>query len=699
MRPEPRTEPASEPKNDRPLTLAEELHVLLLDRQKGDLVTTVDRNMRCAFAGAVLMDLAKEHRIDTDLERLTVIDSTPMGDDILDPLLAAISEADDKADAVYWIQRFSAPEIASQIRRQAAERLIARTILRRDPGGTIYLDERVSRTRRYPGVALPEGEDVVLRVMNVIFSEDIPTPDETMLIGLVEACGIFEQLLSKPELTDRRERIALVRDLDLIGRSLRNAILTVKGPVTEVELLRRAFLDRTAGARRKSPPMAPGALPLLGHSLRLRPVPTKPLAEYYRSLGPIFRVRDLTGELTVLAGPEANRFCQKHGRSLFRSHGTYTALFEGMAAQRIILSMDGEEHFKLRKAISSGFSRDRFLAKLPEIRDIVLGELPNNGSAVAIKAFSQMTAKSIGLACTGYKLSTTQVKDLDFFLRRLIAGKVLGVLPGFMTRTLRTRRAKSGFFEVFVSMLRRRLDDGGNDGHGDVVDAMLELHRSNPQFLPEHELRVSCLGPIFSGLHTTASTATSAMYLLLKHPEVLQRVRAEADALYRGAGPSLEKMNALDVTKRTVFETLRMYNPFNSVFRHSVNTFDFGGYTISAGTRLLLPTSVPHYCPEFFPEPNRFDIDRYLPERAEHRQPGVYIPFGFGTHRCLGNAIAEVHVMFSLATILHYFDVEMVPPDYRMRITFDGVPAPTKKFQLKCARKQFRPGHSRIRSP
>ena len=663
----------------------------MLDRQQGGLVDIDDSKMRCAFAGAVLMDLAKEHRIDTDLKSLTVVDSTPLEDDILDPLLSAISKADDKADTVYWIERFSAPEIVNQVLRNVAERLIRRGIFNRDSGGTIFLDEQVSLTRRYPGLALPESQDVILRVINVIFSEDIPTPEEIMLIALVDACGILEQILEKSELEEQRERIALVRDLDLIGLSIRNAIHMVRTPETEGQTLRRAFLDRTAGDSRKRPPLAPGGIPLLGHSLRLRPVPTKALADYYRSLGPVFRVRDLADELTVMAGPEANLFCQTKGRSLFRSHATYTPLFEGMDAQRIILGMDGEEHFKLRRAISSSFSRDRFLIRLPQIRDIVLGEFPENGSTVAISAFSQLTAKSIGLSCTGYKMSSSEVADMDFFLRRMIAATVIGVLPRFMMRTRRTRRAKSGFFDIFAGILRTRLESGSEDGDGDVVDAMLELHRSNPQFLPEHELRVSCLGPIFAGLHTTASTGTSAMYLLLKHPDVLQRVRAEADELYANGGPTPEKMDALDVTKRTILETLRMYNPFGSLFRHAINTFDFGGYTIPAGTRLFLPTAVPHYCPEFFPEPDRFDIDRYLPDRAEHEQAGVYMPFGFGTHRCLGGGIADVHLMFSLATILHHLDVEMDPPNYKMKIIFDGVPAPTRKFKLKFAPRQAAP--------
>ena len=678
----------------RPLVFAEELHVLLQDRRQGGLVDIDDRNMRHAFAGAVLMDLAKEHRIDTDLERLMLVDPTPLGDDILDPLLAVISKADDGADTVYWIKRFSAPEIANQIRRRAAERLIGRGIFYSDPGGAVYLDKQVSLTGRYPGVPLPEGQDVVLRVMNVIFSEDIPTPDETMLIALVDACRLFERLLTKLELAGARERIALLGGLDLTGLAVRNAILTVREPEDEGQSLRRAFLAGLPGTSRKRPPMVSGALPWIGHSHRLRPMPSKTLADYYRTLGPVFRVRDLGHELTVLAGPEANRFCQKHGRSLFRTHDTYTPLFEGMDAQRTVLSTDGEEHFQIRRAISSSLSRDRYLSMLPEIRDIILRELPENRSTVATKSFSQLTAKAIGLAYTGYVMSSSQVDSMDFFVNRLFVATLLRILPRSMAGTRRMRRAKARFFDVFARMLSTRLDSGRLYGDGDTMDALLELHRSNPQLMPEHELRVHCLGPIFAGMHTTASTGTFAMYLLLKHPDVLRRVRAEADMLYADGKPNPTKLNALDVTRRAALETLRMYNPFNVILRRSINTFRFGGYTIPVGTRLFLPTAVPHYCPEFFPEPDRFDIDRYLPNRAEHRQAGVYMPFGFGTHRCLGAHVADVHLMFSLATILRHFDVRMDPSNYTMKIILAGVPAPTKRFKLKLTRRQPNAGRN-----
>ena len=635
------------------------------------------------------MDLSERGRIDTDFRNMTVLSTVPVGDDILDPLLSTIQahQGSEARSVDYWLDRLARPEFANQVRRQAASRLVVRGILDRDPGGVISLARQVSRTRRYPGVSLPEGQDVVLRLMNVLLNDDIPGPREAMLVALADSCGILRHFLTPSEFAEREDRIDVVRRLDLIGRSVRSAILTAIRPVSFDDSLRRAFPGQSARPRHSAPPLAPGAVPVLGHVLHLRPWPPVPLALHFRSLGPVFRIREFGRELTVLAGPEANSFCQQHGHALFRSQDRYAPMFEAMDAQRVILSMDGEEHFTLRRGISSGFSADSYRRILPRVRDIVIGEVPDGRTARASRLFTRHTAKSIALACTGTEISSRQVDDMDLFVRRLIACAMLGVLPGFMLRSRSVLRARDGFLGVFDGMLRDRLDRLPEQGEN-VVDRLLDLHRANPQLLPERELRASCLGPIFAGLHTTASTGAFAMYMLLRHPEILDRVRAEAEHLHEGGEPKQERLKDCDVTRRVVLETLRMYSPFPAVYRTAINTFEFGGYVIPAGTRLFLPIAVPSYCPEIFPQPQVFDIERFLPKRQEHMQPGCYLPYGFGTHRCLGSSIADLHLIFSLTTMLHHFDVQLAPPSYRLKIVIAGVPEPSRGYGLKFTKRR-----------
>ena len=92
--------------------------------------------------------------------------------------------------------------------------------------------------------------------------------------------------------------------------------------------------------------------------------------------------------------------------------------------------------------------------------------------------------------------------------------------------------------------------------------------------------------------------------------------------------------------------------------------------------------TAPHFLPEYFPRSERFDIKRYLPERAEHRTPGVYTPFGIGMHRCLGAQAADLQITSTVAVILRELDLELAPMDYEVRIKSLPTPHPDHWFQF-----------------
>ena len=207
------------------LRFAEELVLLTLDKESGAPRSVPHRSMQCALAGSVLMDLALEDRIDTDMERLFLVDSTPVGDGLLDRSLAMVAESDKTRPAAYWIERLAEPAIVGEVRRRALDRLVRRGILEREAGGDLVtFARRVLRSRRYPAVDGEAGREIELRIMGVLFSDDVPHPRDVMLISLVDACGIFDWLLSRREQAEARERIDLFRRMDAIGRSVFAAI-------------------------------------------------------------------------------------------------------------------------------------------------------------------------------------------------------------------------------------------------------------------------------------------------------------------------------------------------------------------------------------------------------------------------------------------------------------------------------------------
>ena len=209
------------------LLAAEELLLFLLDEQNGTLLPMTERTEHLVLAGAVLMDLQLANRIDTDLDNLTPGDPTPLGDDVLDPTLAEIVGAEETHDAPYWVERTA--RRGHEIRERTIARLVTRGILR-EPGDDTFLSltPEVAHARRYPSTNGSAPEHVRLRIMRVLFSDDIPDPADIVIISLVDACDVWRKILTAEELARARKRIELVSRLDLIGRAVATLVRIVR---------------------------------------------------------------------------------------------------------------------------------------------------------------------------------------------------------------------------------------------------------------------------------------------------------------------------------------------------------------------------------------------------------------------------------------------------------------------------------------
>ena len=207
------------------LRFAEEVLLLLLHDDNGKFARVPEWSLRYALGGGVLMDLALENRIDTDLEKLVLIDATPVGDSLLDPLLEEIAAAQESHDARYWVE--VAAGRAWEIREEALSRLVARGILEQREDRFLW----VLSARRYPVIDGKAERELKLRIMEVLFSDALPDPRDIVIIGLADACGIFKELLAERELDLVAERIGQVRKMDLIGQAVSSAIWDIETAV------------------------------------------------------------------------------------------------------------------------------------------------------------------------------------------------------------------------------------------------------------------------------------------------------------------------------------------------------------------------------------------------------------------------------------------------------------------------------------
>jgi hypothetical protein len=214
-----------------PLTMPEELLLLMLDDRSGRLI---DRSMPAgdyALIGAVLAELALAGRIDSDPQRLYVVNPAPTNDPVLDAALAQIAAAPTPQDSRYWIETLAAG--AATIREQLFARLVAHGVLRSEESRFLW----VFPERRYPAVSGKEEREVKARLLGVIFNDEIPEPRDALLIGIARAANLFSLILSSEQLDSAQKRIDQVADLEELNRSLAAAVQEILA-----QIARYAFL-------------------------------------------------------------------------------------------------------------------------------------------------------------------------------------------------------------------------------------------------------------------------------------------------------------------------------------------------------------------------------------------------------------------------------------------------------------------------
>ncbi len=659
------------------LTITEDIVLLSLNEQLGDVVPIPRWSLACTMAGATLMDLAEANRIDTDLEHLMVMDATPVGNDILDPVLAEVAQADEPHDTRFWITRLAAQ--GEEIRNKTLARLMAGGILEVEESGLVSFAPGVAQARRYPRSDTRGREEVRLRVMRVLFDADIPDPHDGQVISLAQACHIFEHLLSPEEFKTISSRLATVSQLDLIGRAVAEAVQ--QG-------------EPAPDTRPRPPqdiPVAP--LPL---TLKRSKLFRYWFAQQYEKLGPIFRITLGKWALVVMVGPEANRFFTKHDRTHFRSQEFWSGVGNALGMSHTTLGMVGEDHTRMRRVKRHGYSCAMGEMQIPDIVAVVRREIdswspgrPFPGTTASKRLVYNLTSRIVaGIDAPEY------FEDLTYWFDQTMKFAVLRRDGWYAKRKLKKARyatTRKRLDELAAKIIEAHDPEKRRNRPPDLIDDLLADHHSDPVFLSEVDLKAEVLEPLWIPIDTTGHVMAFLLYILLKHQDLQQRVRAEADELFANGLPTVEGIRRLDVTRRVMLETMRLYMPISGHSRTVTNSFEFDGRKVPAGTQVLIAGGASHFLPECFPEPHRFDIERFAPPRNEHQQSGAFCPYGLGTHRCLGAALAEFLMMTAMATIFHDVELRLEPPTYTLtqrKIDRSVSPRPKKSFKFRLVRKR-----------
>jgi cytochrome P450 len=232
--------------------------------------------------------------------------------------------------------------------------------------------------------------------------------------------------------------------------------------------------------------------------------------------------------------------------------------------------------------------------------------------------------------------------------------KARKVLEEFFYRHLPAKRAEGGE-DLFAALCQAETDDGHRFSDEDVVNHMIFV------LMAAHD--------------TSTITMTTMAYYLAKNPEWQERVRAESLALGKEV-PAAEDLDTLVSLDLVMKESLRLVAPVPGLPRHTVKDTSILGYHVPAGTTVTLSPNVNHHLAEYWPDPDRFDPERFAAHRREDKvHQYAWEPFGGGVHKCIGLHFAGMQIKSVMHQLVRRYRWS-VPAGYEWPLDMSTLPVP-----------------------
>jgi cytochrome P450 len=215
-------------------------------------------------------------------------------------------------------------------------------------------------------------------------------------------------------------------------------------------------------------------------------------------------------------------------------------------------------------------------------------------------------------------------------------------LYAVLARLVRARRAQHGEQDDLLSMLLASQDPrtGARMTDEELCDELVTL--------------------FVAGTETVSAALAWTFHELARHPEVEARLHAEVDATLGGRPVSAADLPDLRYTRRIAQEVLRLHSVW-LLMRRAVAPVELGGVALEPGAEVFFSPYALHRDPRWYPDPNAFDPDRWLPERSAGLPRGAYIPFGAGNRLCVGEGFAWAELAIVIATVASRWRLVPVP--------------------------------------
>jgi cytochrome P450 len=201
--------------------------------------------------------------------------------------------------------------------------------------------------------------------------------------------------------------------------------------------------------------------------------------------------------------------------------------------------------------------------------------------------------------------------------------------------------------------------------HGDLLSMLIAATDGDGEgasSLTDSQLRDECVTLLLAGHETTANALTWTLYLLSQHPAVETRLLAELDAVLGDREPTVDDLPKLSYCEQVVAESLRLYPPAYAIARRVIEPVELShDRRLATNSLAIVPIRMIHRLPRFYPDPLRFDPDRFTPEARASRPRFAYLPFSHGPRNCIGEHFAWMEAVLVLATLLQRYQFRLAP--------------------------------------
>ena len=368
----------------------------------------------------------------------------------------------------------------------------------------------------------------------------------------------------------------------------------------------------------------------------------------YRKLGPIYQLRFRGERWIAIGGMDANEAAWRNPDQ-WNYHDALPPFREIMGPTHVT-QLDREAHRRKRRNLKPGFAMSAMAGLVPAIDRAIADELlAASGQALPLQDFFMLAltrANSRTVLRCDYDEATARA--FMRFEEDFIGGTILGEARHAHYASPAFVRDHTIVFAFLGALVDRRL---AGETVGDSFDAMIAYRRERGEPLDRDELIPEAYLLLMAGTGNTAKLLNCGLQNLTQCPEWLARLRAELityapEKLLGGVG-------SFPLLKATILEIERLFPAAPVLARVVAEPFDFQGFTLPVGAKVLHLQTLPHFLEEIYAEPYRFDPARWIDREYPKKSQGS---FGGSTHLCLGINLARLHMPIVLGNLLRDYD-------------------------------------------